>query len=710
VKKPAEPIESLPPPVEPAAPEPEEEPEEVAEEQPAEEVPTVVIPEVALPPSKDQLTEVNLDRIADVSHAPATETQLSEAADSWDPRAVPSATATPLSASQQQHQAKAAATSGYAASALKATERVPQRTPSYTRRVLDQEEAVRMPSNIDRAAVQFGGLSFTGVDDDIDGDREEPETRAQPPADSPVAHPRTSLPPVQQPAAVPEAYSAQKPAAALPTATGQTGNADFGGRAPWISLANSSLAAPTGPAAQQPAAGTQGMPSLQLCEAITQLTSTAAQGGQFGRFGSGQEQSFGQKPFDSFGQQQQQPSSTPSQLEGYQTQPSSQPQAQAPSQPAGGAFSSAPDQYSSYYTSDQSNRNQYNYYNQNYGQQPAGQAVHSGQAAPGGQAAQGAQEGAAQPGRGFGGFNAPQSDNLSQYPQSGASRYGAAAAAAADVHNSGNTTPNPPGQQAAGAPAGQAQSHGQQPHGSYGYNSNHPYYSNAYYSQYMNHYGGYGQGGYGGPYGKGFGQQHPYGMNPQGPYGNHSTSHDSGFGQSTLQRGDSGLGSGLGEYGRGGSGQQSTQPGLAGTGFGMHDYGRAGAASGYQSQAGQGFGAQSSQPAAPSSGDDLKPFGDASKAAPGPGAAARPGSATNTTSGQAGLPPPQQSGMGGGYGGYPGHGLHGTTGGYGGQGNTGPYGGYNAGGFGGTGGQGSYYAQQQQQGGQGPRGWGNNYS
>ena len=74
-----------------------------------------------------------------------------------------------------------------------------------------------MPGNrdqVDRAAVQFGAFSLND-EDDIDGDREEPETRPQPPEDSPITHPRTSLPPVQ-PAPVPEAYSAPKPAAALP--------------------------------------------------------------------------------------------------------------------------------------------------------------------------------------------------------------------------------------------------------------------------------------------------------------------------------------------------------------------------------------------------------------------------------------------------------------------------------------------------------------
>ncbi|KAM5525136.1 rnapii degradation factor def1 [Fusarium oxysporum f. sp. phaseoli] len=176
------------------------------------EVPHVnVEPEVALPPSKDELTESNLEQVVDESKPPPTGTVASTTADSWDPRQNPaSVTATPISAAQQQH---AAPPSGFAATAAKATAERTARTPSHhhhQRRVLDQEEAVRMPGNreVDRAAVQFGAFSLNG-DEDIDGDREEPETRAQPPADSPITHPRTSLPPATQ-AAVPDSF-AQKP-------------------------------------------------------------------------------------------------------------------------------------------------------------------------------------------------------------------------------------------------------------------------------------------------------------------------------------------------------------------------------------------------------------------------------------------------------------------------------------------------------------------
>ena len=228
--KPAEPIEPLPP-AEPLVSEVQpapEEPEETIDEPAEPEQPNVVVePEIALPPPKDQLTETNLEQVMDTSNPAATGTAASTAADSWDPRQnAASATATPLSASQQQHQPPRPAaapltqpsTSGFATSAIKATTERAARTPSY-RRKLDQEEAVRMPGNreLDRAAVQFGSLNLSGLEDDIDGDREEPETRAQPPDDSPVAHPRTSLPPVTQPTPVPEVAPTQKPATALPT-------------------------------------------------------------------------------------------------------------------------------------------------------------------------------------------------------------------------------------------------------------------------------------------------------------------------------------------------------------------------------------------------------------------------------------------------------------------------------------------------------------
>ncbi|KAI0852826.1 hypothetical protein F5Y00DRAFT_226175 [Daldinia vernicosa] len=680
--KPAEVLEPLPPaePIATPAPAPEPEPQPTPEEAPKEaaeqpapvETPKVVEPEVALPPPEDDLTRVNLEQLPDESQPPATATAASTAADSWDPRQPQhSATATPLSASQAQHQTTRPAASGFATTAIKATERPAPRMPSYQKRLLEQEEAVRMPGNreVDRAAVQFGAFSLNGIEDDIDGDREDPETRTQPPPESPIAVPRASLPPVSQPAAVPDAFAAtQKPATSLPSAPSATATP---------------VAPPTGPAA--------------ITAQPPQAPSSNQQFGRYGQANTQEPAGFPQKSFDTFGQQ------TATSSAGLDNFPTPTTQASGPQ--ASGAFSSAPSDYPPYSNDPQLRSSYNNYYGQQqYGQQHTGQSHHETSNAPN---------------RGFSSYNAGQNDNLSQYPQSGAqqTRYGATAPA--ESHNSGHNTPNPIGQggQQASSQATQPQSNlHQQPHTNQ-YPYSHPYYSSPYYAQYMSQYGGaYGQGAYGSPYGKGglYGQPHQYGMSPQGPYDHASSPATSGFGQSSLGGRDSAIASGIDNYGRAGSTQSGAPGGLGGSGFGgMHDtFGRG---SGYPSQAGQSFNA----PNAPASStgpvnDDLKPYGD-SKAAGGPSpslsAAARPGSATNTVA-ASGLPPPQsaQQGMGG-YGGYPSHlshGLHGNQsagsayglGGTGGQGHgNGPYGSYGA-----NQGFGNYYGGRQQQG-----GWGGNY-
>ncbi|KAI5868200.1 hypothetical protein GGS23DRAFT_591991 [Durotheca rogersii] len=674
--KPAEVLEPLPP----AEPAPEPEPEPVVEEAPKEvveppapvEPPQVAEPEVTLPPPEDDLTRVNLEQLPDESKPPATVTAASTAADSWDPRQPqPSATATPLSASQAQRQsARPTPTSGFATTALKATERPVTRVPSHQRRILEQEEPVRMPGNreVDRTAVQFGAFNLNGVEDDIDGDREDPETRTQPPPESPVAVPRASLPPVSQPAAVPDTFStAPKPAATLPSAP---------------AAAATVVAPPTGPAA------TTAQPP--------QAPSSNPQFGRYGQTNAQEPAGFSQKPYDTFGQQT---ATTTVGLDSF-----SAPTTQAPGPQASGTFSSAPEYQSYYNTADPQSRTSYgSYYGQQYGQH-GGQSHH---------------EPSNPPNRGFSGYNANQTDNLSQYPQSGAqpTRYGAAASA--DSHNSGHNTPNPIGQggQQTSGQTNQPQSNLHQPHANQ-YPYQHPYYSSPYYAQYVSQYGGgYGQGGYAGaPYAKGglYGQPHQYGMSPQGPYDHGSSPATSGFGQSTLAGRDSGLNSSIDNYGRAGSTQSGAPSGLGASGFGgVHDtFGRG---SGYPSQAGQSFNAPNAPTSNAGSGnDDLKPYGDA-KAAAGPspslGAAARPGSATNTAPAGSGLPPSQSAQGMGAYAAYPSHlthGLHGNQSGgsgYGvggtagqGHGNT-PYGGY-----GGNQGFGNYYGGRQQQG-----GWGGNY-
>lgn len=642
VSKPAE-VE-IQPALEVVQSEPEPEPAEPAEEEttpvaqravPAQ-APATTESEAALPPP-DELTETNLEQ------SPV------------------SSTATPISAAHQQHQAQRSATSGYAASAIKATAERSIRVSSLQRRVLDQEEAVRMPGNreVDRAAVKFGAFNLNEGEEDVDGEREEPETRTQPPAESPVAHPRASLPPVSQPVAVPEAFS-QKAGAVPPAAPG---------------------AVPTGPAA-----------NVQ----------------QYGRFGpQDAAAAHPQKPLDPFNNvAQSTPASAQPPFDNYSA-PTSQPQGQQP----GAAFASTPSEYSNYYTANQQERTPYNTYGQQYGAQQGAHGLHDGISQQRPYASYNAADSLSQYPQSGSLHNQPRFGGSNDSQNSGHSTPNPAAQAQQQGQQSQQSQQAQQSQQSQqpqqGAPGSQPQSHGQYP----GYS--HPYYSNPYYHQY---YSGYGQGGFG-PYGgKGGMYGQPYGMSPNAPY-DHASSPSTFGGPSSLHR-ESSLGSGLGEYGRTGSGQTGSQPGLGGSSFGgAHDSFARGASS-YQSQ-GQSFNSQN-QPPASGSTDDLKPFGDAKTNASGPspslggggGGGPRPGSAANNTpSGGSGLPPQNsQMGGGGGYGGYPsnlqGHNVHGSGYGMGGgagasqHGNS-PYGNYGQQGFG----SGGYYGGGQQQRG----GWGGNY-
>ncbi|CRG86086.1 RNA polymerase II degradation factor 1 [Talaromyces islandicus] len=198
--QPAAPATTLPT---PAVPEP---PQEKAPVQ----APVPAVPEipssVSLEAPGDDLTKTNLAQVPDVSVPPATVTAASTVASVQDPSSLPPVTP------QNRNNA-----SGYAASAFKATASQ-GRSASFQRRVLEQQEAVVMPANhaVDRAAVQFGSMGLNGNDStDIDDQRENAETRAQPPQHSPVA-PRASFPPpqVQQPSA--ETPTVARPAPGLP--------------------------------------------------------------------------------------------------------------------------------------------------------------------------------------------------------------------------------------------------------------------------------------------------------------------------------------------------------------------------------------------------------------------------------------------------------------------------------------------------------------
>lgn len=308
-----------------------------------------------LTPSKHELTEDNVENLPDVSAPPPTETAASIVASSRDIGSV-GGVATPLSSAPQAPIGRPAI-GGYATTALKAAV-TPHRSASFHRRLIEQQEAVVMPGNlaVDRAAVQFGSMGLNGDLDsdalDIDEDREEAETRTQPPQHSPVAQPRASLPPAPRQLAPPaeapsqETHSTPKQAPGLPPVP-QPQNI---------------------PAHQQSPQSQLGPQTMQQ-----QGSQTGQQYGQFGRYGQGGIQSEpsapAQKPYDPFGQQ----ASQPTQFDNYSSQAQAQAQAQASSQPLQqpqsqtGAFSSAPNEYS--YTSEQQ-RNAYNYY-QNYNQQSA---------------------------------------------------------------------------------------------------------------------------------------------------------------------------------------------------------------------------------------------------------------------------------------------------------------------------------------------------
>lgn len=147
----------------------------------------------SIAPSKDNLTETNLEKVPDISAPATTATAASTAASTVDQRV--------LSGAGILGGASAASRpplGGYATSALKATSAA-GRSSSFQRRIAEQQEAVVMPGKhaVDKAAVQFGSMGLNGPpQEEGESDREDPETRVQPPPISPGA-PRASLPPSQ---------------------------------------------------------------------------------------------------------------------------------------------------------------------------------------------------------------------------------------------------------------------------------------------------------------------------------------------------------------------------------------------------------------------------------------------------------------------------------------------------------------------------------
>lgn len=635
---------------------------------------TSLEPPSIITPSKDELTESNVEQVLDTSGPPASATAASTIASTiastTDPRSagdtVPSHSSQQLSTSRPQ-------LGGYATSAFKAAG-LTGRSASFQRKILEQQEAVVMPGKhaLDRTAVQFGSMGLNGTveDMDVDSDREEAETRAQPPQHSPIA-PRAALPPAPQ-----QTLPSQPPVSeTLPTPR----------QAPGL---------PSVPVAQQPITQQPSQP-LEVDQGQQQQSQPSYSYNQFNRYPpTGQQEASApaQKAYEPFGQQAPPAPTIP--YDGYAntSQATSQSQAQAPVHL--GSYSSAANDTSSYYTSD-SQRNAYQNYYGNYGQSQ-----------------QSPQEAGASQQRIGSAFGTTLGDQAShhaanqshQHPQ--ATRY----IPAGDTQNSGNSTPNPAiaGQQQQSQPQQahqmlqqqQAQGQAGSQHNAYLYG--HPYYASPYHSAYMSQvsahpYGrerpmfddvrrydeqylthnpqfGYGgnHGGYGGPFGGAaggkqgmYGQPHQYGISPQQTsYDQHSSSAANlgGFAQQQSAPGREAAASGsLANYGRSGSAQQSeSQPQYSGGAAGNYGnipdvFARSG--TGFPGQ-GQGLNQQVSQQSGAND-DSTRGYGDSAKV-PGGGPSpalgqpsVRPGSAMQ---GQTGLPPPQsqtqQSQQG--YGGYPG--------------------------------------------------------
>ncbi|KKA18112.1 RNAPII degradation factor Def1, partial [Rasamsonia emersonii CBS 393.64] len=208
------PPQKKPPP--PAAPAAENPSEPATEPKPAEPVPTAAAetseekaPEQPAAPSTEPTTTST--ETIEPPKDDLTKTNLEQVPDHRGERPGPS------HSHPRNPQTRPTRQSSYAATAYKATAGS-GRGASFQRRVLEQEEAVVMPANhaVDRAAVQFGSMGLNGDEEvDIDKDREEAETRAQPPQHSPVA-PRASLPPSTQTQSSADTPSVARPAPGLP--------------------------------------------------------------------------------------------------------------------------------------------------------------------------------------------------------------------------------------------------------------------------------------------------------------------------------------------------------------------------------------------------------------------------------------------------------------------------------------------------------------
>ncbi|RPB21054.1 hypothetical protein L211DRAFT_851794 [Terfezia boudieri ATCC MYA-4762] len=695
------PAESLPlpppPATEPALPEPEEAPkptesEPEPEPEPEPVAPEAIVsppePEVAEPPeikteeppvetTHQPLTEQNLEKVEDVAPAAPTGTQASTINSSV------AATRTP--------EALAPATPRARHVGLSTPKISSARTASFSRRTLEQQEAVIMPGNhaIDRTTVQFGSLGLNGAaidDDDYESEptQQKPETVTQPPQ-SPPTEPVTVLPPAAPQPQAPQ----QAPPAQVQVQTPQVQQP--------IQPPVQQQVQPQIPTQQQPqpphqealptprqAPGLPAQPQVQAQmqhqqqpspqpplapQSMTSQHMNPQISSQFNRFGGIDQTQAAQKPYDSFQQhvpQQHTPQTQAAQLPqlaqsqqaqqqsyGYPTHHQQQQHHQQshPAQASLGGLTSLPDY--NYYNSDiqRTGAPGFSYYNTNPYSQPNQDTVSSLPRAA----------------SGMGSAAGETASQLPTAPSQAASRFGQVGEQTS-VHG----TPSP------GIPTLQPTSQAPNPQQTAAHQQYpmQPYYHPGYY--YMNQVFNYDA-----PYSgtselsEGFSSYQQFYPTYQAPfakqqglytqphqnfqYSDHTSSPAGlgGFGGPTTQGRDSG--SGVSDYGRGGVSQaQQTHPQHSSANFAglpnfLHSRGLP-----EQQQLGSGVGQQQVAQQGQSD-DNLKPFGD-SKPPTGPASNAglqgqpRPGSATS------GANLPQQGSQPQGGMGYPhnlNHHLHG---------------------------------------------------
>lgn len=398
-------------------------------------------------PTKDALTEDNVEHIPDASGPQPTETTASTRGADDRSAIGPS---TPSFAASQQAPIGRPSLGGFATSAHKAAN-MSGRSMSY-QRLKEQQDAVVMPGNhaVDRATVQFGqmGLGSTGSGgpQDVDDEREDAETRAQPPQQSP-SQPRASLPPAPRPY---QMSSEHPPQEGIPTPR----------QAPGLPMPGQHQSSMAGQPSQAP-----GAPGLGHSGADSQ------QYGSYGRYGGnafGQDQGAPpQKEYDPFSSQLNAPSHS-EQRNAYGGLSQAPAQSSQPTQSYSSGYSQAQGEYGSQYGNEQSQGGYQNYYG-SYGQ-PATSSMPENVA----------------PQRTTSGFS-------TQDARYGSSQHQPSQSHFTEGQASGNNTPNPTMTSQHGAGAHNPQSQHMQSHGQSGYGGG--------------HYGG--GGGYNNYYGGGYNQHYP---------------------------------------------------------------------------------------------------------------------------------------------------------------------------------------------------------